>query len=567
MSHKPYTSWEAMAHMPPVFHPNLMPHQVEVVRRATQQRKFLIAHEQGTGKTITGIMLAQSALAFGAKQVLVVCPPSLTWNWKNEFAKWSPDTTTVILNKREPLDVQGSEFVLPDAQVIIATDGALHGYNRWFIGGDQQFTWDEVYEKNAKGKYVRDSKGEKMPRLNEDGSRFIPEYFIRNFGHGVDALIVDECQRVSSNRAGRGRAFMHLCIERPAMPKWLLSGTPFTKTRVGLFAFAKGLDVFDRHTVDNAPATAKSWLDNFAPVVGTRGERGQANTEQLHAEMFHPVTGWAHRVRSCDVIEDLPNMGRTIREGQLRGEWARKYKKAEDNLEQWLIETRGHAKAESMMKAEALIRVQELRRLVGKAKLEAVIDHIELTMESGEEGEHEPVLVLATHTDIREGIMEHFSKKSVTVEDEVSGKSYSRPVRVGTIHGGMTAEQKQAVVDAWQAKQFDLVVANVISASVGFTMTEGRHIVFAELPWNSMDIVQAEARLLRKGQKRDVCSQVVLGVQTSGKRTIDDRLWGLLEAKFREAKSVIDGEEVETMVGDTEQSLAMLILNSYLADL
>ena len=140
-------------------------------------------------------------------------------------------------------------------------------------------------------------------------------------------------------------------------------------------------------------------------------------------------------------------------------------------------------------------------------------------------------------------------------------------LRVGTIHGSMTAEAKQAVVDGWQEKQYDIVVANVISASVGFTMTEGRHIVFAELPWNSADVVQAEARLLRKGQERDVCSQVVLGVQTSGKRTIDDRLWGLLEGKFREAKAVMDGEMVETMVGDDEQSLAMAILNSYLADL
>ena len=203
-----------------------------------------------------------------------------------------------------------------------------------------------------------------------------------------------------------------------------------------------------------------------------------------------------------------------------------------------------------MMKAEALIRVQELRRLVGKAKLESVIAHIELTIESADADDHEPILVLATHTDIRESIMEHFTKAGL---------------KVGTIHGGMTAEAKQTVVDGWQAQQYDLVVANIISASVGFTMTEGRHIIFAELPWNSMDVVQAEARLLRKGQVRDVCSQVVLGVKTDGTRTIDDRLWGLLEGKFREAKSVMDGEEVDTMV--SEESLAMSILRSYLADL
>lgn len=531
----PYQSWESMAHMEPVFHENLMPHQVEVVRRATQQRQFLIAHEQGTGKTITGIMLAQSALAFGAKQVLVVCPPSLTWNWKNEFAKWAPTVTTDIINKRAPLDREGSECGgLPTADVLIVTDGALHGYNRWFIGGKQKFTWDD---ENAKDEY---------------GNRIVPDYFTRDFGRGVDALIVDECQRVSSGRAGRGRAFAHLCASRTEMPKWLLSGTPFTKTRVGLFQLMQGLGTFGRHAIDGTPCDAKTWLDHFAPAVDSYGARGQANTEQLHAEMFHDITGWAHRVRSADVIADLPHMGRTLREGQLQGEFAKKYKRAETDLEQWLIDTRGHAKAESMMKAEALIRVQELRRLVGKAKLESVISHIQLTLESAEEGEHEPILVLATHTDIREAIMEHFTKAGL---------------KVGTIHGGMTAEAKQAVVDGWQAQQYDIVVANIISASVGFTMTEGRHIVFAELPWNSMDVVQAEARLLRKGQVRDVCSQVVLGVKADGTRTIDDRLWGLLEGKFREAKAVMDGEMVDTMVGESEESLAMAILRSYLADL
>jgi SWI/SNF-related matrix-associated actin-dependent regulator 1 of chromatin subfamily A len=205
-----------------------------------------------------------------------------------------------------------------------------------------------------------------------------------------------------------------------------------------------------------------------------------------------------------------------------------------------------------MMKAEALMRVQELRRLVGKAKVESVIDHIALTLESAEEGDHEPVLVLANHTDIRQQVMEHFEKAGY---------------RVGTIHGSMTAEAKQAVVNAWQAHEYDIVVANVISASVGFTMTEGRHIVFAELPWNSMDVVQSEARLLRKGQTRDVCSQVVLGVQGNGNRTIDDRLWGLLEGKFREAKVVLDGAEVDTMVGDSEESIAKAILRSYADDL
>lgn len=540
-----------MAVIQPVLHANLMPHQVDVVRKACNKQQFLIAHEQGTGKTITGIMLAKSALASGAKQVLVVCPPSLTFNWVQEFAKWAPEVSTTILNKRAPLDTEKTPCAgLPDAQVIIATDGAWAGYNPWFIGGEQKFTWDEVWAKDSKGKYVKDAKGRKMRRLNDDLSIFEPTYITRDFGRGVDALIVDECQRVSSGRAGRGLAYTHFCASRPAMPKWLLSGTPFTKTRVGLYNLMDGLNVFGSHMVDGVKADGKAWLKHFAPVASSYGARGQANTEQLHAEMFDAINGWAHRVLTADVITDLPNMGRILRNAELTGVKARDYKRAETDLQQWLIDTRGSVKAERMMKAEALIKVQELRRLCGQAKVESVIAQVELTLESAEEGDHDPVLVVCSHTDVREAIMAHFKKTGL---------------RVGTIHGGMDTASKQDTVNAWQAGLLDVVVANVISSSVGFTMTNGRHIVFAEMPWNSMDCVQAEARLLRKGQTRDVVSQVMVGVQSNGNRTIDDRLWGLLKGKFAEAKAVLDGEMVEDMVSD--ESIAWAVLRTYAEDM
>lgn len=535
----------------------LMEHQRDAVLRALLNRQYLIAHEQGTGKTITGIMLAQSLVANGIAPVLVIVPPSLRVNWRDEFSKWAPHLTLAELNDRKPVDIQDAPYAgLPDADVIIATDGTLAGYANWFIGGLRPWTWDEVWARDARGRYIRDKKGAKMPRMNEDGTPFVPTYITRDFGRGVGALIVDECQRVSSVRGtARAGAFVTIGEAHPTMPKFLLSGTPFTKSRVNLSVLMRGLDtVYARHkrTDKNGNLVTctdgKAWLDEFAPVIkGAQGQRGRANCERLHDEMFHAVSGWAHRVRTADVITDLPNMGRVTVAGAISGEHAKNYKTAEENLETWLVRCYGSAKAESMMRAEALTKIQELRRLVGRAKVEAVCEQIALLLDTPDGEDREQVLVMANHTDVREQIIRHFSDTH----------------RVATIHGGQSAEQKSAVVRAWQEREVDLVVANVISGSVGFTMTAGRHVVFAEIPWNSSDLVQSEARLMRKGATRTVVSTVIVGRKPNGGRTIDDDLWGVVQGKFREAEAVLDGNHDASLTTDEQKSIALEVLEAF----
>jgi superfamily II DNA or RNA helicase len=525
---------------------SLMPHQQEAVERALRNRQYLIAHEQGTGKTITGIMLAQSLVQNGIRPVLVSCPPSLRVNWANEFAKWAPHLTVAQLKTKRPTeDAEHPYAGLPDADVLLVTDGTLAGFHNWYIGGVRPWTWDDTTK----------------PKFDEDGNVVPYQFFDRDFGMGVGALIVDECQRIASTRGtARTGAWLTIGQARSTMPKFLLSGTPFSKSRVNLKQLVAGFTtVAERHTVITTNkdgevtgtrqcVDAQDWLDTFAPTIkGQYGKRAQAHTERLHDEMFDAVRGWAHRVRTADVITDLPDLGRITVAGELEGEFARAYKRAETDLASWLLSFYGSSKAESMMRAEALIRVQELRRLVGRAKVQAVIEQVSLLLDVPEGEDREQVLVMCTHSFVREELLKHF------------GKSH----KVGTIHGGQTAEQKQAVVEAWQDGEVDVLVANVMAGSVGFTMTAGRHIVFAELPWNSADLVQSEARLQRKGQTRTVVSTAMLGTKADGGRTIDHDLWGALQSKFGEAEGVLDGNHNADLTDEEVVSVAVATLKAF----
>ena len=543
----------------------LMPHQKEVIGLMCVKRVGGIFHEQGTGKTITGILLALSAIQSMEvkKPVLIIVPPSLRVNWRIELKKWASHLTVTEINNKKPLDIaphintaQGQQVSLgtvkntsmsyqgiPDTDIILATDGCLVGYQSWLTGGWKQFSWDEDYF-DAQGNLV-----------------MVPRCF-RYFGRGVGAVIVDECQRVSNGRAGRSGAFGAICAGLPSdTPKFLLSGTPLTKHRVQLSHLMQALDVFDCH---KNPAGAKTermdkadWLNHFAPIVQNRfGARGVDNTEQLHAEMFSKDSGWAHRVLRDDVL-DLPNLGRAVFHAEMDGEYLVKYLKAERDLSSWLTEKfRGdYARVERSMKVEALSRLRELRALAGRAKVKAVLAEVELLLSQGEQ-----VLVSCTTNWTRE-----------TIQQALVAKKWS----VVGIHGSMTSEQKQVSVETFQKGGWledgqvnpdgaQVAVVNALSGGVGFTMTSGRHHLSAEIPWSSSDLVQLESRLMRLGQTRDTLSTVMVAVKKDGSETIDGRLYRLCEAKYSELRQVLDGVNPESMVEDSDASILQSLIKELL---
>lgn len=75
------------------------PYQEAGITLAEKRKVCMIADEQGLGKTIQVIGLAN---LLGLTRILVVCPASLRLNWKSEFRKWhlvSLDTTAIMSGK------------------------------------------------------------------------------------------------------------------------------------------------------------------------------------------------------------------------------------------------------------------------------------------------------------------------------------------------------------------------------------------------------------------------------------------------------------------------------------
>lgn len=328
----------------------------------------------------------------------------------------------------------------------------------------------------------------------------------------VTSLVVDEAHRHKNGKSKRAKALANIANTVQGA-RVLLSGTPTPNGRH--YELASQFDILGNRAWNDIGGKGTFW-GRFCPKTDAWGGRGNAEGDVLHAFM---TDTFMMRRRRDDVI-DLPNKGRSAVSMECAGKASKDYISAENDLIAWLSDqgrdTRGAERA------EALVRMNTLRRLAGEAKVQAVVEHVKELLEDGNSG----VFVVAEHKDVMDRLMMGLAKYA--------------PV---SVQGGMSDKAKQEAVDAFSSGQSRVMVGQIIAAGVGLTLHGNglnHHVVVVQLPWTPADLRQAEDRLHRIGQKRDVLVEVALA-HISGRWTIDERLWAMLESKNFATGEVIDG--------------------------
>src|SRR3954462_4168371 len=156
----------------------LMGHQVEAVARihadvATYGGSY-VGDDMGLGKTFEA--LAAIALRPNSYPALVVCPPSVTLNWRNEARRLIPGLRVEVLSGTKPsLPAPADIYIVGDA--VLAKWAGLT---------------TETYTK----------------RNGEQGKRDVVRGVLTTMG--LRAIVVDEAHRFKSYKAQRARAAMAL---------------------------------------------------------------------------------------------------------------------------------------------------------------------------------------------------------------------------------------------------------------------------------------------------------------------------------------------------------------------
>lgn len=375
--------------------------------------------------------------------VLVVCPAFIKINWSREWARWC---------------VKG---------LSVAIAGS-----KWTVEHDEACVVVINYENVAKHRAAIDARQ-------------------------WDLLVVDECHYLKSPKAQRTKAVLG---DRKAgtagiiaARRVFLTGTPLLNRPIELWPLVETLD--PQGLGRNFFAFAKRYCAAYHNGYGWDFS-GASNLDELQTRMR---AAFMVRRLKADVLKELPPKRRQIvpltspeiaRVVGKEGDMAADFERLQAEL--------AVAEAMALVDEKYKDRVKELENLTGVAfdemskarhdvalaKVGAAVEYIRDALENVE-----AIAIMCHHTDVAEQLHSAF--------DDVGAVM---------VHGGVSIEDRQAAVDAFQSGKARVFVGT-IKTGVGYTITRASTMFFVELDWTPGQVSQAEDRIHRIGQTESVLIQ------------------------------------------------------------
>lgn len=308
-----------------------------------------------------------------------------------------------------------------------------------------------------------------------------------------DLVVLDEAHYAKSPSAKRTRAALKLA--RGAKWAWLLSGTPMPNHPGELWPPVKYLwpGIAERHGI----TTAHQWLTKWCKVRPTPyGPKPYAvqNGQLLRAELDKIMI----RRRLEDVSLELPPLRVDLHRIPKARATARALSEYED------------------MESDEAAYTSTLRRVLGTVKAEPVAKQI---ISELEDGAYEQIVVLYYHRDVQAALAAAFDRAGVPV--------------VG-FGGDTPTTARQEAIDAFQAGQAPVFLAQQTAAGVAINLTAATEIVLLEPAWSPEDNRQAIARIHRIGQDRPCRARIFA---LTG--TLDEAVMGTLKNKVKMQREVL----------------------------
>ena len=456
---------------------------------------FGLFDHPGLGKTRQAIAAASIRKS---ERTLITCLPVGLTGWKNEVEQsllhtlggLYPDGEIVVIraDKKEPLN-------LPERGVIITSDSLLTS----------------------------------RKALRQRVMAWAPEVFI-----------YDEAHRGKTFESARSQAMLQVAAATLKMPI-AVTGTP-------LFANPSELAPLLEFTGHLGPVFGG--LDSYLNRYCKRDHFGnwkvrKEHLPELRAKLSQNV--WVRR-RKREVLPDLPSTLRVPKYVDVSlVQYRKAYKDVIDKLTGWIVEYRkrneGQNPDEDTIKAFALAQVglvSLLRRAAGVAKIPAIVDdiraHVEDTAEivNGKPFYPRPLIVWTHHRDVSDAMAEALP---------------AAVAETGVIRGGVSYDERDRLVKAFQANQVPVLVCSIAAAGVAITLTASSDMFFAESDWTPAAIRQTMDRAERIGQTADK----IIATTYLAEGTLDKRIQQVLKEKAKILDAVY-GDDNDVSVFDTESS-------------
>lgn len=512
-------------------------------------RALLVADEPGLGKTLSGLGSVRIT-GLEAKKTLVVCPTSLTRNWASEMgAFFATDVFTpwIAQTKSPHLVPEGVDTVIIGWEIVADWADELLAW-----GPDAILADEGHYAKSGKQQH----KTENLPKV-EDGQ------IVRN----PDGTAVME--KVTSVVSGSARATAVLKLGR-AVAKchglvMALTGTPIVNRPlelqpllefVGLQAlFGGGMGYKKRYcgpkkqSIGGRTITSYTGASNLLELNGRLAASGHyvRRTKQTLIDAGALKAKYVDRVFTYDRV--TPPRPWTIR--CTPEEWAVYEQSVQEQrafflgrateIAQDMNTSIDAAKVREKVASEGakhLTEIGKMRKAAAEVKVPYIIRQVEQLVDRGEK-----VVVAAHHKDVVKAYAAAFT--GLRIQGEM---------------GVPAVEETKRLFNETPASEHPVLVLSVEAGKTGHTLCKQMlhgagpscaYMIFAEQVWTPGDEAQAQDRIWRIGQEREV---FISNALLAG--SIDVKIFKQRLDKRVVVNTALDAVDPETLGKDTAKAAA-----------
>ena len=461
-----------------------MAHQIEGIQYGLNHTRWLLADDQGLGKTKQIIDLAiLRKKAEGFKHCLIVCGVnSLKWNWLEEIAKHSNETGYVLgmytMKRSGKLAVGGNSAKLDDLNQL-GTGSEIDSH--YFIITNVESLRDE----------------EIAMKLKELCDKEI-----------INMVAIDEIHRCKNLRTQQGQGMLQL---QPAN-RIGMTGTPLMNSPLDLFAILKWLG-YQRYSF-------RSFKEHFCYTDEWGNVTAYKNIDQLRGQLDSIML----RRTKAEVL-DLPGKVYVNEYVDLTDEQKRLYNQViDDAIED--SEIAGTISADCRL--AMYLRLRQVSGGIGPfnfIKKNPKLDRLEQIVEEAIYAGTKVIVYSNWVEGIRPAI-ERLQKYNPVV-----------------VTGETNDADRQALVNVFQHNDACKVIIGTIGAlGTGVTLTKATEVVFLDEPWNDATKEQACDRAYRIGTTSKVTIRTLIS-----HNTYDEDVHDIVLGKKEMSDTFVEKKDLERL--------------------
>ena len=470
----------------------LYPYQEEGVKFLVAKKKGILADEMGSGKSVTSIV---ASLVGGYEKILIICPASLKTNWRKELNYYVKDEDITI--------VEGSKWK-ENKYTIINYDILKNFYE---VPTETVRSKRLEMDDNGKIDVVVKEK-EKVSRK----SKVIQEAMDNSqlYKSNFDLMIIDEAHRLSNTTSGIFKIISDLVKRSNPKGIYALTGTPITNRPINFFNMLKliGSPIASdwKHYVERY-CDGKHFYNkkerNAHTAIFCRS-KNKANWYDLTYDEKRELDDYlAKRCKTIWVTNGashLDELQEVIKPYYLRRtkdefnkmvkkevkmipyELSPKQKVSYDSVWDEYVKTRQDTTPQDLEKYKKITEGIMMRQWLAKEMTQNTISLVKKLIHDGHK-----VIVFCS-----------FDEELNTLKGAFQD--------ICVVHNGkMSSKAKNQSVELFQNNpSIKVFIGNIQSAGVGLTLVAGDVVVFNSFSWVSGDNLQAEDRVHRINQTKDV---------------------------------------------------------------